>query len=160
MCFIHPSMRRFFGGSSTWQPAKSDEAAGHPKHRLYERCWDYQSSYTYQWQFLNGQVCGIVKYFPQNIIIQLSDVCQAPFCSKLSFLPSRFPVDLADLFIPIASARPVHLGASNARDCATAKTFVFKVRCKVPKGGSSGGTGIPLQPMGVEPGIPKTIYVE
>jgi len=34
------------------------------------------------------------------------------------------------------------------------------VRCKVPKGGSSGGTGIPLQPMGVEPGIAKTIYVE
>ena len=30
------------------------------------------------------------------------------------------------------------------------------VRCKVPKGGSSGETGIPWQPIGVEPGIAKT----
>jgi len=31
-----------------------------------------------------------------------------------------------------------------------------QVRCKVPKGGPSGGTGIPWQPIGVEPIFAKT----
>ena len=53
---------------------------------------------------------------------------------------------------------PSHSGVDifEANPPAGCLVGILGVRCKVPKGGPSGETGIPWQPIGVEPGIAKT----